>query len=339
MSTGLFGFHFADPVWLWALLLPVLFWAWPWRGRGYAEQTRLQRYADPHLLPHLMLGGPSQAKYRRWLALWSLLWCLGTLAMAGPRLGYRDVSLYGPGSSLVILLDLSRSMEVEDVKPSRLARARQEIEDLLDRSQGMRVGLIAFASVAHVVAPITEDDETLRHLLPSISTDLVRWQGSRLSQGLERARRLLSGQPKDNVRALLLITDGDFAEPGLEKHVDILRREGIPLHVLGVGTTSGGPVPSAEGGWIRAKNGQPVVSRLEEQTLEALARAGGGVYRRADFRDDDTLAILRQVAAEGSPRGEETGTQRVWDERYYIPVLLMMFLMLRWYRRSAVARG
>lgn len=338
MSSGLFGFHFAEPSWLWALLLPLLFWAWPWRARGLAEQTRLQRYADPHLLPHLVLGGPSQAKYKRWLALWSLLWCLGVIAVAGPRLGYRDVSLYAPGTNLVILLDLSRSMLVADVKPSRLGRARQEIEDLLDRSQGLRVGVIAFASVAHVVAPITEDDETLRHLLPSISTDLVRWQGSRLSQALEKARRLLSGQPKDSSHALLLITDGDFAEPGLEKHVEILRREGIPLHVLGVGTPEGGPVPSPESGWIRTQNGQPVLSRLEEPRLQALAKAGGGSYRRADFRDDDTSLVLSQIKAEGRPIEETEGSQRVWDERYYLPVLVMMLLLLRWYRRSAVGR-
>ncbi len=339
MVEALFGFHFAEPGWLWGLLLPLLFWAWPWRGRGQSQQVRLQRYADPHLLPHLVLGGPSQAKYKHWLALWSLLWCLGVLAMAGPRLGHRDVSLYAPGTNLVVVLDLSRSMLVEDVKPSRLARARQEIEDLLDRSQGLRVGLIAFASVAHVVAPITEDDETLRHVLPSISTDLVRWQASRLSQALERARRLLSGQPKDSVHALLLISDGDFAERGLERHVEVLRREGIPVHVLGIGTPAGGPVPALEGGWVRSKRGQPVVSRLEEGRLQALAEAGGGVYRRADFRDDDTLSLLDRVVAEGRPREESEGSLRIWNERYWLPVLFMMLLMLRWYRRSAVVRN
>jgi len=203
----------------------------------------------------------------------------------------------------------------------------------------MRVGLIAFASVSHVVSPITEDDETLRHLLPSISTDLVRWQGSRLSQALERARRLLSGQPKDSSHALLLISDGDFAEAGLVRHVQLLREQGIPLYVLGIGTAQGGRVPAAEGGSVRGRNGKPVISRLDEEGLRSLAEAGGGLYRRADFRDDDTAAFLEQVAAEGRPHAEAEGTQRIWNERYHLLVLVMMYLLLRWYRRSAVARG
>ena len=149
---------------------------------------------------------------------------------------------------------------------------------------------------------------------------------------------MLSGQPKDSVHTLLLISDGDFAERGLEKHVEILRREGIPLHVLGIGTPAGGAVPALDGGWVRTKSGQLVLSRLEEAPLQALAEAGGGSYRRADFRDDDTLGLLEQVIAEGRPRQEAEGSQRIWDERYYLPVLLMMLLILRWYRRSAVAR-
>ena len=331
--------HFAQPIWLWALLVPLIVWFWPRRSRAYSQQARLERYADAHLLPHLILGGPSQTRFRRWLSLWSLLWCLGALAMAGPRLGYSDVDLYRPGTNLVILLDLSRSMQVADVKPSRLARGRQEIEDLLDSSRSMRVGLIAFASVAHVVAPITEDSDTLRNLLPSISTDLVRWQGSRLSQALEKARRLLSGQPKDSSHAVLLISDGDFPEPGLERHVELLRSEGIPLHVLGVGTVEGGPVPAEDGGWVRAKNRRPVISRLDERGLERLAEAGGGLYRRADFRDRDTLSLLEHVTAEGRPRAEQEGTQRIWNERYHLLVLVMLAVLLWWYRQSGTARG
>ncbi len=331
--------HFAQPIWLWALLVPLVVWLWPRRSGSHLRQARLERYADAHLLPHLILGGPSQTRFRRWLSLWSLLWCLGIVAMAGPRLGYSDVDLYRPGTNLVVLLDLSRSMQVGDVKPSRLARARQEIEDLLDSSRGMRVGLIAFASVAHVVAPITEDSDTLHNLLPSISTDLVRWQGSRLSQALEKARRLLGGQPRDSSHAVLLISDGDFPETGLQRHVELLRSEGIPLHVLGVGTLEGGPVPAEDGGWVRAKNGRPVISRLDEEGLQRLADAGGGLYRRADFRDHDTGSLLERVVAEGRPLADREGTQRVWNERYHLLVLLMLAGLLWWYRHSGTARG
>ncbi len=339
MTPEMTGFHFAQPLWLWALLAPLALWWWPQAKQSLANRQRLERYADRHLLPHVVLGGDNAGKTRRRLLLWTALWGLGVLAMAGPRLGYTDVSVYRPGTNLVILFDLSGSMRTADVKPSRLARARQEVEDMLDRNPGIRIGLIGFASVAHVIAPITEDDETLRNLLPSLSTELVRWQGSRLSGALERARRLLSGQAPDSSNAVLLISDGDFAEPGLEEQVGTMEKAGIHLYVLGVGTPEGGRVPLSDGGWLRDAEGQEVVSHLDERGLSALARAGGGLYVRADYRDDDTRKLLERISAGGRPQALEKGSRRIWNERFYVPVVVMMLLLLGWFRRNRSVRG
>ena len=339
MAPEMTGFHFAEPLWFWALLAPLVLWWWPQAKHSLADRQRFERYADSHLLPYLVLGGDEPGKARRRLVLWSVLWLLGVIAMAGPRLGYTDVSVYRPGTNVVILFDLSASMQATDAKPSRLARARQEVEDLLDRNPGLRVGLIGFASVAHVIAPITEDDETLRHLLPSISSDLVRWQGSRLSIALERARRLLSGQAPDSSNVVLLISDGDFAEPGLEEQVRQMREAGIRLHVLGVGTPDGARVPASGGGWVRDSRGREVVSRLDETGLSALARAGGGVYVQADYRDDDTRRLLEEFDAGASPQALEKGSHRIWNERYYLPVIVMMLLLLGWFRRNRSVRA
>jgi Ca-activated chloride channel family protein len=265
--------------------------------------------------------------------LWSLLWALGVLAMAGPRWDYTSVQLYQPGTNLVVLMDLSRSMEVTDVKPSRLARARQEIEDLLVANEGIRVGLIGFASVAHVVSPITEDASTLRHLLPTLSTELVQFQGSRIEIALERARRLLAGQPANGSYALLLVTDGDFAAPGLEDQARELREQDIRLHVLGVGTSQGGYVPAKGGGWIQ-EGGKPVVSRLNEELLHRVAEQGGGGYHRADFLDDDTRAVLDRLTQDGPPQALEERAYRIWNERYHLLVAAMLVMMLLWYRRT-----
>lgn len=335
------GFHFAEPFWLWALLLPVVLWMLPRMRHTEGDESRLSAYADPHLLPHLMLGKrdrrPSQRRRFLW---WGLVWMLAVLAMAGPRWDFSEVAVARPGTNLVILLDLSRSMDVMDERPSRLARARQEIEDLLDRETGVKVGLVAFASVAHVVSPITEDSDTLRHLLPSLSTDLVRFPGSRLSQGFARAQRLLDGQPKGEPGSLLVISDGDFPEEGLTATAEELRGAGIRVHVLGIGTPQGGPVPMPPEAWGAAGGGRsPVLSKLEEPKLEALADAGGGLYQRADFRDADTSAIWARVLADAEPAATESDmAKRVWNERYPWLVALAMLVLLAWFRRGAEPR-
>lgn len=335
MPSEPIGFHFVQPFWLWAMLVPVLVWLLPpGRRTRRLQEQRLKVYADAHLMPHLLIrGGIDRNSVRRYLRTWTWIWLLGCLAMAGPRWDYHEIEVFQPGSEVVILLDLSRSMDAVDVKPSRLARARQEIEDFLDLNPGIRVGLIAFATVSHVVAPITEDMQTLRHLLPSLSPSLIQLQGSRLSGALERARILFAGQPPGNSQAVLLISDGDFNEPGLEEEVAHLREAGIRFYVLGIGTPQGGSIPGDQGGWLQDMYGKRVVSHLEESKLEALARAGEGFYRQADYRDDDTQALFERIRADAPPRLERNPI-RIWYERYVLLVAVMLILLLSLFRRG-----
>ncbi|CAK0752759.1 Ca-activated chloride channel homolog [Gammaproteobacteria bacterium] len=333
------GFHFAEPLWLLLLAMPLLLRFLPAMRHRAQEEERLQRYADPHLLPHLLVQGRLGNERQHGLVWWKLIWSLGVLALAGPRWDYTDMDIYQPGYDVVVLLDVSRSMEVSDVKPSRIARARQEIEDLLRLKAGLRIGLIGYASVAHIVSPITDDAQTLRNLLPSLSPELVRLPGSRLSAALDRARRLLAAQPPGSSRHLLLISDGDFDEPGLETLVQQLHDSGIRFHALGIGTEQGGEVPlSPQGGILREPNtGNAVISRLDESLLRSLVRAGGGEYQRAVFQDDDTQALVRAIFSGGEAKAVESGHQRVWHERYYLLVALAMLLILPWFRRGRAA--
>jgi len=333
------GFHFAQPLWLWALLalVPVALWLALTTIR--VQRGPIHRYADPHLLPHLT-GTRDLSSGERWgqFVRWSLLWVLAVVALAGPRWDFTDMRLFRPGSDLVILLDISRSMQVADVQPSRLGRARQEIFDLVDRSPPLRIGLIAFASTAHVIAPLTEDTNSLRLALPSLSTDLVRLQGSRLNAALERAQQLLQGQPDDSSRSILLISDGDFDEPGLESRVRELARSGVRLIILGIGTEDGAAVPAADGGWLLDRARNPIESTLHEDLLRRLADAGDGLYLQAGFRDDDTARILK-LALERT-KAQEAGDEqtRVWNERFYLLVLPLLLLLLPRYRVNPVRR-
>ncbi|MDM8544977.1 vWA domain-containing protein [Candidatus Venteria ishoeyi] len=337
------GFHFAQAAWLYLLLLPLILWLLPPGKQSVRnEQERLRRYADTHLLPHVLIYPEAEARRKRQsLMLWAALWIFGVLAMAGPRWDFRDVNVFQPGSDLVVLMDLSRSMAVNDVRPSRLGRARQEVMDLLDNTQGVRVGIIAFATIAHVVAPITEDSHTLKYTLTSLSTDLVRLQGSRLTRALDRAEQLFAGQPDGNSRAVLLLSDGDFNEPDLAQRIQTLRAQGIHFYVLGIGTEKGSRVPAPKetsANWVLDPKGQAVVSKLNEAQLEKLADMGGGFYQRAHYKDNDTKALMQQIQSDAPPVLERNPL-RLWNERYYLPLILLMLLLLMRFRRgSAVLR-
>jgi Ca-activated chloride channel family protein len=335
------GFHFAEPAWFWGLfaLLPVALWLI--RSAARAARGPVHRYADTHLLPHLT-GTRDLETHERWgrFLRWSLLWALLLAAMAGPRWDATDVRLFHPGNNLLVLLDISRSMQVDDVSPSRLGRARQELQDLIVNNRTVRLGLISFASVPLVLSPITEDTYTLLNSLPALSTDLVSLQGSRLGMALDRAEALFAGIPENSARSVLLITDGDFDEPELVERVRKLAESGVRFHVLGIGTPQGGRVPAPKGGWVLDPTGAPVVTALNESLLKSLAETGGGLYRLADYRDGDTRAILK--AAEVMRLPPEAGDERtrLWNERYWIPVLVVVGLLLpqfrgRFRRRSA----
>jgi len=336
MPEWLTAFHFSEPGWLWALLLclPVALWLLL-SHRFTGSSDHLQRYADSHLLPHL-LGQTEVPKHTRWrrYARWCALWTLLVVAMAGPRWDFTDVQLFRPGTNLTILFDISRSMNVADVQPTRLARARQEVEDLLNMNRGIRVGLIGFATVAHVVSPVTEDMKGIRRMLSALDTDLVELQGSRLLYALETAEMLLAGQPADSINSLLIVSDGDFDEPGLEERLRAFAANDVRVHVLGIGTPEGDAVPGRDGLWISDRTGQPVVSSLNEPLLQSLAQAGNGIYHRADYLESDTRKILDEVKAQALPATERDERTRVWNEQFYLLAGIAMLLLLPWFRRT-----
>jgi Ca-activated chloride channel homolog len=332
------GFHFAEPLWFLGLSAVIPVSLWLARNGARAARGPIHRYADPHLLPYLT-GIRDLQTSERWRCFlhWCLLWSLLLTAMAGPRWDYREVRLFHPGNNLLILLDISRSMLAEDVSPNRLGRARQELQDLIVKNQQVRLGLVLFATVPHVVSPITEDTASLMAALPALSVDLAspNLQGSSLTRALSRADQLLAGLPQESARSILLITDGDVDEPGLPDQVAQLAAKGVRLHALGIGAADGATLPAPQGGLVidpADPSGKPVRSILNEPLLEGLARAGGGIYRRANYQDADTDAILQAAAISRLPLQAGDTRTRIWNERYWLPLLLFALLLLPQYR-------
>lgn len=328
------GFHFSDPLWLLAILavLPV-FW---WLRRSHVSDSSKQylAYADKHLLPLLLDNfALSQKRLYQQFLFWSAAWLLICLALAGPRWDFHDVKLFRSGSDLIVLLDLSASMDLKDVAPSRLGRARQEIEDIIEHNDSSRLGLIAFASTAHIVSPLTDDSKSLRAMLPALSTELVQLKGSRLENALLRAEQMLAGQPEDSSRHILVITDGDYNNPQLPDQISAMATRNIHVHFLGVGTSEGTAIPT-----LRDKNGEPVQSVLDEQGLEALAQRGNGIYRKAVYKDMDTNEILQRIQRDAGAELIADQKTRVWNERFYWPVIILMLILLPQFRGAYTAR-
>jgi len=164
----------------------------------------------------------------------------------------------------------------------------------------------------------------------------VSLQGSRLLFALQRAEELIAGQSTESVNSLLIVTDGDFEEQGLEQRLQALADAGIRVHILGIGTPGGDAVPG-EGRtspWIKNSAGQLVVSVLNEPLLQALAKAGNGIYERADYRDQDTDRILAEVKAQALPSSGRDEHTRIWDEHFYWLVGLVLLLLIPLLRRS-----
>lgn len=319
--------HFSHPEWLFGLLF--IPFAWLLLKISSSSQHNLEAFIDKHLLPFL-LKGKENKKSSRWisLAVWSVVWACLVLALAGPRLSFREVDVLAPGESLVIALDLSESMNADDVKPSRLKLAKLKIEDLINSKKGVKLGLIAFAKDPHMIAPLTDDKETIRSYLPSISTDLVHIQGSRLTETLAMAANMLEAESGGH-KSILLISDGGFEDSSALSIINDLQNKGIKIHVVGMGTPEGALLKNAKGNVLK-KSGTPVLSKLEQEKLIEISKLSKGRY----FDSYQEVDILKTAMAETVDK-----KTRIWDEHFYLFLLPALPFFLLWFRRGYITYG
>ena len=279
-------FHFLRPDWFWMLLPLALLLFWLWRQQLHSRSW--QAVCDPQLLPYLLLG--HSKRRRNWplhLVLLALL--LAVVALAGPTWERLPQPLFRQNSALVILLDLSASMNAADLKPSRLVRAQLKIADILRQRREGQTALVVFAGDAFTVTPLTDDAKTIAALLDSLEPGLMPTLGSRPELAIKQGRRLLqqTGLAEGD---LLLVSDDDQPE-GAMAEAKQLHQDGYRLSVLGVGTQAGAPIPLTGGGFFKDAAGQVVLPRLNPTALQQLAQAGGGGYQtiRVDDLDFQTL--------------------------------------------------
>lgn len=327
--------HFAHPLWLWTLIVIPLVWSLFFLYyQGQQPLHQLEKFIDKHLIPHLLCGVEHKKK-RLWthLLFWSFVWSCLVLALAGPRWDFREITTFTRDQNLAILLDLSESMNAKDISPSRLGRAKQKVEDLLNMSKGVKIGLIAFAADPHMIVPMTEDKETIRHLLPSLDTDLVYVQGSKLAPALEMAATMLENEPGNN-KAIVMVSDGGFEDASAIHTAKRLAEKGIVLYTIGVGTLEGAALKDRNGIIVK-KNGSPILSKLEREKFREISKIGHGRYFDADHSEQVAL-IFEDLKQRSDIQQEEHKTQRFWEERFYLFLLPILPFFLWWYRRGHI---
>ncbi len=313
-------FHFLRPLWLLALVPTALVMWRLWRRRLTA--TAWRRVVDPVLLPHLLVG--DEGRLSRWpLVLAALGFGLAILALAGPAWERQPQPVFSRQAPLVILFDLSRSMDARDLKPSRLARARFKVEDLLAARREGQTALVAFAGAPFTVVPLTDDAATIRALLPALATSLMPVQGSNVAAAIAQAEALLKGAGEET-GDILVVGDG-VNGPAAAEAAASARQHRYRVSVLAVGTPDGAPIPTRHGA-LEDGEGRLVVARLDERALQAVARAGGGHYARITVDDSDLkrLGLLQPKASTADTLVRKDQKVARWKDMgpWLVPLLL-----------------
>jgi Ca-activated chloride channel family protein len=316
---------FGTPTFFWLLaVVPVLvlFLVWAFRAR----RRSLRRFAA------LPVAGSVNCAARRGKAVLLVAAVLcAVLALVQPRWGFEWREVKRRGVDVFVLLDVSKSMLAEDVRPNRLMQAKFGIEDLLSRLQGDRVGLIAFAGTAFVQCPLTIDYEAFRLTLREAAPDVIPRGGTALAAAVRTAMKSFeAGEGRD--RAIVLITDGEETEQEANAVTEELAKAGVRVYAIGVGTVDGELIPVRAPGqplaYLKDREGKVVKTRLNEEPLRQLALATQGIYVRSaagDFGMDTVYEKgLRQMQ-----RGEfEARLQKRYFERYQWPLGLAVLLLL-----------
>ncbi|HHJ18436.1 MAG TPA: VWA domain-containing protein [Gammaproteobacteria bacterium] len=312
------AFHFQQPLWLTALV-PLGLLAW-WLKRHRHNDNAWQKIIDAPLQALLLTeaSGKSQPAL-----LWLLAsgWLIATLALANPSWEYQPRPVFQTDTAQVIVLDLSRSMDITDLKPTRLARAKFKVEDILAQQKEGLMGLVVFAGDAFTVTPLTRDNDTLRALLDSLSTQIMPAQGSRADLGLLKAAELFK-QAGLHQGQVLLIADGAERKTSVQA-AKVLQKQGYTVSVLGVGTPIGGPIPN-----VRDAQNQPIVVPLQVSTLQQIAKAGGGIYRPLQSDDQDIQDLLTSGKTIQGKQARQSDDLQHQDWKSEGPILVLLLLPL-----------
>lgn len=291
------------------------------------KRRQLTNFGDPELVAQLM---PDASKSRPiWkFSLLLVALVLLIIAAARPQYGQNEKTVKRQGIEVMVALDISNSMLAEDVVPNRLDRAKQMLSKMIDNMVDDKVGLVVFAGEAFTQLPITCDYVSAKMFLNTITPNLIQTQGTAIGTALQTAITSFGTQQSEAGRAIILITDGENHEDDAIAAAKKAQEMGIQVFVIGVGKPEGSPIPKAgTNDYFKDRNGQVVVSKLNEDMCQQIAAAGKGIYVRCD-NTNTAMRALQQELDRIATSDLETTIYADYNEQYQSFVLIALLLLL-----------
>ena len=318
-------FRFEDPIYLWALIvipILVLIRLVGWRQR----RSKLRKFGEKTLVKQLM---PDVSRFRPGLKFWLLMAAVALLIVmvARPQMGAKVSNDKRKGIQTIICLDISNSMLAQDVEPSRLDRSKMLIENLVDKFNNDKIGLIVFAGEAYVQLPITTDYVSAKMFLDDIEPGLIQTQGTNISEAINLAMHSFSQEDDQSGKAIIVITDGEDHEGGADDAAKAAHKAGINVFVLGVGAGKKVPIPLGNGSYMKDRQGNTVMTGLNQQMAQEIAQAGDGTYIHVD-NTGDVEDRLNDELSKLQHGDSESVVYSTYNEQFQMVGVIVLVLLI-----------
>ena len=320
--------RFGDPLYFylfWCLVPLIFFMVWGMRKK---QQLTLKFCGNPLLSKLVHPGVEKRHRSKTIFVVLAILFLI--LALTRPRWGYQWENLHQRGVDVIVALDVSSSMLAEDIKPNRLERAKRKISDLLNMMEGDRIGLVAFAGTSFVQCPLTLDYGAARLFLSAIDTQLIPVQGTALGNAIKTSVKAFRSQEKKS-KALILITDGEDQTGKALSAAKLAGDQGVKIYTIGIGGEIGAPLPnsSGAGGFRKNQQGEVILSKLDETTLQQIALETGGSYVRSVTGDIDLNTIYKdQIKKHIEKKELKSERRKIWQERFQWFIFIALIFLV-----------
>lgn len=322
------SFRFENTVFLYALLIIPALAALYWYS-SFRSARKLNQWGDRKLLTALMPLA-SNAKKNWKFAIFLLSLAALIFAIARPQFGSKLTEVKRKGVELMIGLDVSNSMLAEDISPNRLESAKRAISKLVDDLENDKIGLVVFAGDAYIQLPMTTDFGAAKLFLSSVNTQIVPRQGTSIGAAINLAARSFTPEA-GNSKAIIIITDGENHEEGAIEEAMEAAEKGVVVHTIGMGLAKGAPIPvynqSGQKDYRKDNEGNVIVSKLNENLLREVAKAGNGIYIRANSANAGLKTLFDEIN-KMDKQDIEARVYSEYEEQFQYPVFLAIFLLV-----------